>query len=346
METGCCVNFAAFNNRKMKKIITTVFAICASASLFGQTVPTNGLVGRYSFDENFNDASGNNRHLIYVSKISSDQSFRLSDTSKIGKSLAAFDKDIFSALYHPSNDFNFANTFSASVWAQPTSNMLQNGFIFVNRANISNGNGGVSIYNNYALWISNIDRKIHFTCNDVIVSSTTLTQNYNWYHIAVSYNNGVGKIYVNGILESTNTSFPATINTYGNGTYFNKDYLMVGGLFENGQSQYNSFMDELYLYNRELSQQEVANIHNGNSSSIENIKTSKINVFPNPTQNKLNIKSDVKIKEVITINSMGQMSEFDIINNSIDISTLPIGIYTIQIKDENGNLFTNKFIKE
>ena len=43
---------------------------------------------------------------------------------------------------------------------------------------------------------------------------------------------------------------------------------------------------------------------------------------------------------------MGQTSEFDIINNSIDISTLPIGIYTIQIKDEKGNLYTNKFIKE
>ena len=105
-------------------------------------------------------------------------------------------------------------------------------------------------------------------------------------------------------------------------------------------------MDELYIYNRELSQQEVANIHNGNSSSIENVKTSIINVFPNPTKNKLNIKSDVKIKEVITINSMGQISEFDIINNSVDIGNLPIGIYIIQIKDEKGNLYTKKFVKE
>jgi len=32
--------------------------------------------------------------------------------------------------------------------------------------------------------------------------------------------------------------------------------------------------------------------------------------------------------------------------NSIDVSTLQKGIYFIQLRDENGKLFTSKFIKE
>ncbi len=47
------------------------------------------------------------------------------------------------------------------------------------------------------------------------------------------------------------------------------------------------------------------------------------------------------------INFVGQLIiETNLNGNSIDVSTLQTGIYFLQLKNENGRLFTTKFIKE
>ncbi len=81
-------------------------------------------------------------------------------------------------------------------------------------------------------------------------------------------------------------------------------------------------------------------------SDISNIEG--LHVYPNPSQSLLFIKTDNNhaLRYQIT-NSIGQIILQDkLIGNNIDISGLPTGIYFIQWKDEKGQLFTSKFIKE
>jgi hypothetical protein len=71
-------------------------------------------------------------------------------------------------------------------------------------------------------------------------------------------------------------------------------------------------------------------------------------VYPNPVNSTLFIKKDNHISWYYTIiNTVGQVILRDKLDgNSVDVSDLPIGIYFIQIKTQNGEVVTKKFIKE
>ncbi len=87
------------------------------------------------------------------------------------------------------------------------------------------------------------------------------------------------------------------------------------------------------------------------SGSLQNDTTeifnevSSLDLFPNPVQTILNIKSKSKIKSIEVYNIMGQTKLKKVgFNNSIDLSSLKSGIYFIRIECENGFL-TEKALK-
>ncbi|MDG1850278.1 MAG: T9SS type A sorting domain-containing protein, partial [Flavobacteriales bacterium] len=75
-------------------------------------------------------------------------------------------------------------------------------------------------------------------------------------------------------------------------------------------------------------------------------QTSVATIYPNPANNFITI-TDVDFTSVEVYNLTGQIVQ---INNSnskvIEISTLPIGVYTLKITDINGNLSHSKLIKK
>ncbi len=80
-----------------------------------------------------------------------------------------------------------------------------------------------------------------------------------------------------------------------------------------------------------------------NLLSIINKSKMMVSVYPNPTQDLLFINlSNANFK--IT-NALGAIVKEGVSNNSIDVSTLPSGVYTISIQNNNDN-FTSKFIKQ
>jgi hypothetical protein len=74
----------------------------------------------------------------------------------------------------------------------------------------------------------------------------------------------------------------------------------------------------------------------------------KIIIYPNPTNSNLFIKTEnSNLLQYHITNSIGQvMQQEKIYGKSIDVSRLQHGIYFIQLKDEKGQTFTSKFIKE
>ena len=88
-------------------------------------------------------------------------------------------------------------------------------------------------------------------------------------------------------------------------------------------------------------------IKDNSSTSIGNVTDSEIKVYPNPAKNTLYIKGKSKTEVVISIfNLQGRQVLLDIVTtNSMDVSHLPKGIYTVQLIAD-GNSFVTKLIKE
>lgn len=71
-----------------------------------------------------------------------------------------------------------------------------------------------------------------------------------------------------------------------------------------------------------------------------------LEVLPNPASNLLIVKSDIAIKKYTIIDLLGKVKiKEDLISSAIAISSLPSGIYLIQLETEKGATRTVRFVK-
>jgi hypothetical protein len=145
--------------------------------------------------------------------------------------------------------------FSFSLWAKQTTATTQKCFI---SDWIYNNNG------NFAIQTSNVlgsATKLYFGIRELGGTPRVITtDNYPfienvWNHIVVTFNSGTANIYVNGISESfTGATLPTSL-AYGNGV------LDIGRF--NGLGRYfNGNIDEVAVFNTELSASQVTEIYN------------------------------------------------------------------------------------
>ncbi len=78
----------------------------------------------------------------------------------------------------------------------------------------------------------------------------------------------------------------------------------------------------------------------------ENHNPIVVNIYPNPSSNKLYLQSDEKIINLKCMNYLGQVANVKLENNSINISSLPNGLYFLNLISHSGKSTTHKFIKE
>lgn len=69
-------------------------------------------------------------------------------------------------------------------------------------------------------------------------------------------------------------------------------------------------------------------------------------LHPNPTTGILNIESETTITQIEVYDLLGQLVVSNSNQNIIDISSVSQGIYFVKIKDENGNVGTQKVVKK
>jgi len=82
------------------------------------------------------------------------------------------------------------------------------------------------------------------------------------------------------------------------------------------------------------------------SVSVENLDKNKINVYPNPASNMIYFSNQKEIQSLRIYSIQGQEVKLNMISkNSLNISELASGIYTIIITDIDGNIYRNKFVK-
>ena len=225
----------------MRKSLFTAFAVglCMTANVMAQVpsyVPTNGLVGYWPFNGNANDESGNgNNGTVNGATLTTD---RFGNTGKA----YSFDgvNDYISTSRSP------LTSFSVSLWLFTSQNVAYTPL--------------VDAYNsNWELYLSNY--KPTFTrwimagaggTFQEFISTTSASIN-QWNHLICTYNNGNIRLYLNGVLISTFQNVSITINN--NGTF-------AFGASLSGISQYfNGKLDDIGIWNRALTQQEVNNLY-------------------------------------------------------------------------------------
>lgn len=190
---------------------------------------------------------------------------------------------------------------------------------------------GVDSSNPYPIWFDT-DYKIVVTCSAA----------------------GTVKVYVDNVLKMSVPS--TTINTWTNtslllsfkGSSFDGTNVTPEGDFASNARDARAFVDNVALYEGELSVADVAQLFNtgNNTLSVKNQKISGLHIYPNPVAAILNFSSqDVKRVDIYSILGSKVMTTV-ITNASADVSNLKSGVYFVNCLDIDGKIIDGiKMIK-
>lgn len=70
-----------------------------------------------------------------------------------------------------------------------------------------------------------------------------------------------------------------------------------------------------------------------------------LRLYPNPTSNQLQLKTEEQIKSILITDINGKAIEVNVNNNLVDVSNLSSGLYFIEVETEEG-ILRDKFVKE
>jgi len=298
-------------------------------------VPTNGLVGWWGFNGNAQDGSGNGNHgTVNGATLTTD---------RFGNPNGAYDFDgVDDYIQLQSPLLN--NAITISFWAYDDGGYPNTYSINPRYVSSEFCNGGFALVNN----VVNSPNGIFFARNrgsssDALFSTVSPAYQVN-QNIVFTYDGNVGKFYINGNLVSS-------INNTGNITTSANLFFGKSGCNNAGQmiDAFNGKLDDIGIWNRALTQQEITNLYNANSVGInENIQSNLFSIFPNPTQSLINVKVDNKHIGVVyyIYENTGKVALTGIINSentTIDLGNLSGGLYMLMIGDNMKQKF--KIIK-
>ncbi len=347
----------------MKNLLLTV------AATFGMTaltmaqnvpsyVPTNGLVGWWPFNGNANDESGNgNNGTVNGASLVDD---------RFGNPTKAYSFNGIDNHITISNQVTslISNSYSVSFWILTSDTSLQyDGHEVISDRDITSFDFkfrliyGIQqplfLQNTYLQTCSNSNS----TCYAI---NTSLPNTTVWEHYIMTYDNNssIFKAYKNGVLLDSvaNVNFSSGNRQINIGRSVNPDNI-------NGNAYYNGQFDDLAIWNRVLTQQEITGLFNGNicyqtitvtdtlliNLGIVNynpvIYNNTIKIFPNPTNDHITIDygnfGSLNGYQLKIENSLGQQVFQTNINQQNDYISLTNwggnGLYFVRIIDPQGN---------
>jgi hypothetical protein len=328
----------------MKKIILLA-SLAFSISAFAQVssyVPTSGLQGWWTMSGNANDQSGNsNNGVINGATLTTD---------RFGNSNSAYSfngTSDFIEVTHNST-LTFTTGVSFSFWLNiPDSSLNTIGLPERQPIGkqVSPTVSGIGFETTDATAPA-LAPQFYVQGGAQYEDNSNLTMNV-WHHLVGTYDGTTLKLYKNGSLIGTNTgSF--SLSTITENLFFGKQ-----GAFGN---YFKGKLDDIRIYNRDISDCEVDSLFNESNSMSTGIfemqNSNSFKVFPNPTNNHITIENG-NISNLIgyhlkIINSLGQQVFQSAITQQqfyVDLSTCTgNGIYFVHIIDGQGNTIDIKKI--
>jgi len=231
--------------RNATPIFSSLLTSLYSAYNADTTITTlnNNLIATYKGENNVNDSLGTYNGvaqggLTYVT----------------GKSGNAFQFNGTNAYVQlPNNSFNFTDNFSVSMWVNFQSMAWQNGQLIDNACFGAIGTTGWRLYYLYgSLGFYNYrDNQL------VYIETNQLNQANVWYHITATLGSSGMKLYLNGLLVASSA------------TSQKPNYLYTVNTTLGSNKGYNQFttctMDEVNIWNKELTSNEVSALYNSGS---------------------------------------------------------------------------------
>jgi hypothetical protein len=254
----------------MKKL-TLIASIIIATSTFAQIptyVPTNGLVAFYPFNGNANDESGFNNHLIPNGNVAFTQ-----NNLNLSNSAAYFPNgnDYYttpSSSWSLINDFN---TGSISFYVKLDSLYVSNHYFEIGNSFIVKQKHGVGEDLFFGMQDGTNKIRMHlsgtFPTNSDLISNSTLSLN-TWYHIVGTWDGTYHKLYIDGVLDNQIS------NSNGISNRPNPDYFSIGSCLYGGNGSVNfpsgayGALDDIGIWNRELTELEIETLFEGCYLSI------------------------------------------------------------------------------
>ena len=223
---------------KMKNLLMIAIATFGLAAIsmaqVPSYVPTNGLVGWWPFNGNTNDESGNGLNGTGAGSPTLTQ-----DRFSVANKAYSFDGigDYIAVAR------NYQTAFSLSIWFKPSNSSQYNPLV-----DAFDANWEVQLKNtspDYVSFITSINYQ-------EFISTQTTTTN-NWYHLVCTYSSNTVTFYLNGNQTDQFTVNPLPNN---NGNYY------FGASITGADQFYIGKLDDIGIWNRVLTQQEITNLYN------------------------------------------------------------------------------------
>lgn len=329
-------------------------------------VPTNGLVAYYPFNGNANDVSVNANNGINNGATLTTDRFGNVDSAYF------FNGSTEYINVPSSNTLNFQtnNSFTLSYWINATSINTSKVNVIINKQ-IGAGTSSQDGWNSNVEFNRAINLRIQNAPSTVFCdpsSNAGAISNLTNYHITQVFQNGTSSVYINGIQVSTSAGCLGIIGDNSSNMFIGKPTWTSG----NAQG-FNGVIDDIGIWNRALTQQEVATLYNA-EQCFNNITVTdtliinvgqlsysnpityanNITIAPNPASSQININfnniSNLNGGTLKIINSLGQQVASTEITTSGTKSTMQLatwggaGMYFVQIINPQGQIVDIKKI--
>ena len=325
----------------MKKILCTLFVMACIANLNAQVpsyVPTNGLVGYWPFNGNANDESGNgNNGTVNGATLTSDRNGN-------ENSAYSFGGDDWIQFSHSSNlDFSITESYTLSCWILVDEDHT-NGSIYEKWNDSSNTPYpyNLRIHDDEiasARYIGGFPQ--NQTTNQTVIADKNLLDTDLYNNIVTIYTPNEIFLYVNGSLVA---QIANEMNEGGNTT--NNSDITLGRRISSNNRFFKGNIDDFAIWDRALTEQEIANLYTSNSSNecstlvintgVSSTSpvtyTSTVNIYPNPANDQITIDcgnlDNVEGWHIKITNTLGQ----EVFNKPMDTQqyVIPLNTWTGQ----------------
>lgn len=263
----------------MKKRFTMCLCLIISGLSFSQ-IPTSGLIAAYSFNSgNADDEIGDNNGVINGGVSLTEDRFGNPD---MAYELDGVDGNID---FGDSSEFQMGlSDFAISFWYYYDTAQL--GQVIGKRGTANN-------YEQYAYVVRSSSAVLPGTASmaflrtggvDRVLSVGDLSG--EWHHVVINHDyDDISAIYVDGVMEaSSNAAFSDELNVLGSS--FNVGFFD----YQNGH-YFKGKIDDIYVYNRVLSNTEITSIFNAENPilSVQNNEI-EFTIFPNPSSEQVTIR--------------------------------------------------------
>lgn len=246
-------------HQRFMKLYFTLFCFFALNYTHAQVNLSQGLIGCYPFSGNADDlSSSNNNGTVTGAKLTAD---------RFGVANSAYSFDGIDDYIEISAKDLELNTFTYSFWLYPRNLPLFQKALFAFSIGSSYGDQYVLIGNQYPDVLHGISNGSYMGVNyNVRCMTGTLPQLNQWYHVVLSKDIDNYYFYINGKLLCANP-------TKGSSAFYGTGIVRatIGARNNYGQA-INAIIDDIHLYNRNITPDEVDELYKGISlQPAENI---------------------------------------------------------------------------